>query len=50
MEIELNPERKLARENIETVIKNLNEQGFHVQIPPQIQNLTNFKEPTNYVN
>jgi uncharacterized protein YcgL (UPF0745 family) len=50
MEIELNPERKLARENVETVIKNLNEQGFHVQIPPQIQNLTNFKEPTNYVN
>lgn len=50
MEIELSLEKKLARENIETVIKNLKEQGFHVQMPPQIQNITNFKEPANYVN
>ena len=49
MEVELSLERKLARENVETVMRNLEEQGFHVQIPPQIQNLTNFKEPTNYV-
>ncbi|PHS27474.1 MAG: hypothetical protein COA83_00210 [Methylophaga sp.] len=50
MEIELILARKLARENIETVIKNLKEQGFHVQMPPQIQNITTFKEPANYVN
>lgn len=34
MEVKLSPERKLARENVETVIKNLANQGFHVQIPP----------------
>ncbi len=50
MEIELNTDRKLARENVETVMKNLMEQGFHVQIPPPVLNVTNFKEPPNYVN
>lgn len=49
MEVKLSPERKLARENVETVIKNLTEQGFHVQIPPPLLNVTNFKEPANYV-
>ncbi|MFW5425634.1 MAG: YcgL domain-containing protein [Methylophagaceae bacterium] len=49
MEVELSLERKLARENVETVMKNLKEQGFHVQIPPPMLNVTNFKEPANYV-
>ncbi len=50
MEIELSADRKLARENVETVMKNLMDQGFHVQIPPPVLNVTNFKEPPNYVN
>jgi uncharacterized protein YcgL (UPF0745 family) len=49
MELELSPERPLARENVESVIKNLETQGFHVQMPPATQNLTTFKEPANYV-
>ena len=49
MEVELSPGRKLARENVETVIKNLDEKGFHVQIPPAALNITNFKEPAKYV-
>lgn len=48
MEVKLSPERKLARENVETVIKNLTKQGFHVQ-PPSLLNVTNFKEPATYV-
>jgi hypothetical protein len=49
MELELSEDRPLARENVVTVMKNLETQGFHVQMPPQIQNLTNFKESANYV-
>ncbi len=49
MEIELNPERKLARENVNTVIKNLETKGFHLQIPPPIANVIDFKEPAKYV-
>lgn len=33
MEIELTPERKLARENSEKVIASLKNQGFFVQMP-----------------
>jgi len=50
MELELTPDIKLAREDVITVIKNLESQGFHVQIPPPITNLQSFKEPANYVN
>ena len=50
MEIELTPERKLARENVNTVIKNLETKGFHLQIPPSIANIIDFKEPAKYVN
>ena len=50
MELELTPDKKLAREDVITVIKNLESQGFHVQIPPAITNLQSFKEPANYVN
>lgn len=33
MELELTPETKLAREDAQTVIDNLNEHGFHIQLP-----------------
>ena len=49
MEIKLSPERQLAREDVNAVIKSLETQGFHVQIPPPILNITNFKEPAKYV-
>ena len=49
MEVELSPERKLAREDVNTVIKNLDSQGFHVQIPPPIANVVSFKEPAKYL-
>jgi hypothetical protein len=32
MELELTSRTKLARENIETVLKNLKEHGFHIQL------------------
>jgi uncharacterized protein YcgL (UPF0745 family) len=34
MELELTPERKLARENSEKVLVGLQEKGFFVQLPP----------------
>ena len=37
MELELSPDRKLARENLQTVIKNLIENGFHLQMPPVLK-------------
>lgn len=37
MELELSPERKLARENVETVLNNLAENGFHLQMPPDLK-------------
>ncbi|PCJ31026.1 MAG: hypothetical protein COA90_07530 [Gammaproteobacteria bacterium] len=48
MEVELSAERKLARENVNTVMKNLQSQGFHVQAPPPIASVINFKEPAKY--
>ena len=33
MEIEITAERKLAKENPETVLSNLQEHGFHLQLP-----------------
>ena len=35
MELELTPERKLAREDVEEVRRNLREQGYHLQMPPK---------------
>ena len=32
MELEIKPKTKLARENTETVISNLEEHGFHIQL------------------
>jgi uncharacterized protein YcgL (UPF0745 family) len=37
IELELCSERKLARENVETVMANLREKGFHLQMPPKLQ-------------
>ena len=48
MEIELSPERKLARENAATVINSLEKNGFHVQIPPPIASVIDFKEHSKY--
>lgn len=35
IEIELSPSRKLAREDVEVVMRNLVAQGYHLQFPPQ---------------
>lgn len=35
MELELTPERKLARADVTQVIKGLEEKGFYVQMPPE---------------
>jgi len=37
MELELSPGLKLARENVETVLNNLAENGFHLQMPPDLK-------------
>ncbi len=50
MELELSADRPLAREDVNTVMKNLESQGFHVQMPPLTNNLINFKEPAKYTN
>ncbi|WP_076586519.1 YcgL domain-containing protein [Solilutibacter tolerans] len=34
MELELTPDRKLARENAAEVMQNLGARGFHLQFPP----------------
>lgn len=42
MELELSAERPLAREDVTTVMKNLETQGFHVQMPPRPEKLGEF--------
>jgi uncharacterized protein len=34
MDLELTSDRKLAREDVMLVMKNLNEKGYHLQMPP----------------
>lgn len=34
MQLALSPDKKLARENTQTVLQNLFENGFHLQMPP----------------
>ncbi len=34
IEVELSPERKLAREDVVAVMANLADRGFHLQMPP----------------
>ncbi len=36
IDLELTPERKLAREDVNEVIKNLEEKGYHLQMPPDL--------------
>lgn len=45
MELELSPERPLAREDVTQVINNLENQGFHVQMPPRPEKLGEFNNP-----
>ncbi|GMR01311.1 MAG: hypothetical protein BMS9Abin19_0682 [Gammaproteobacteria bacterium] len=33
MELEISPDKKLAREDTETVLSNLKQHGFHLQLP-----------------
>jgi hypothetical protein len=42
MELELSADRPLAREDVNTVMKNLKTQGFHVQMPPRPEKLGEF--------
>ncbi|MDH5393017.1 MAG: YcgL domain-containing protein [Gammaproteobacteria bacterium] len=35
LELDITPQRKLAKENPETVINNLEEHGFHLQLPSE---------------
>ncbi len=35
MSLELSTERQLAREDVNEVMRNLSEQGYHLQMPPQ---------------
>jgi uncharacterized protein YcgL (UPF0745 family) len=35
MNLDLSPDRKLAYEDVNEVMKNLQTQGFHLQMPPQ---------------
>lgn len=37
MELELHPDRPLAREDVTQVITNLQKQGFHLQMPPKLE-------------
>lgn len=50
MKLMLDAKRTLAREDVNLVIKNLEDKGFHMQMPPPVHNLTSFKEPAKYVN
>ena len=34
IELELSPQRRLAREDVDLVMANLRSQGFHLQLPP----------------
>ena len=37
MPLSLNPQRKLAREDVISVMENLRNKGFHLQMPPKMQ-------------
>lgn len=34
IDLELTPDRKLAREDVNVVMENLEEKGYHLQMPP----------------
>jgi uncharacterized protein YcgL (UPF0745 family) len=37
LELELNPQRRLAREDVNRVMTNLRERGYHLQMPPDLR-------------
>ncbi|MCB1787143.1 MAG: YcgL domain-containing protein [Chromatiaceae bacterium] len=37
IELELSAKRRLAREDVDQVMHNLRDQGFHLQMPPRLQ-------------
>ena len=37
IELELNPSRELARENVTMVMSNLRTRGYHLQLPPNLK-------------
>ena len=37
MELDLHPERRLAREDVARVIESLRADGFHLQMPPEVK-------------
>jgi len=37
IELELSPQRALARADVTQVMHNLREEGFHLQMPPKLQ-------------
>ena len=39
MQLTLDPQRPLAREEVTQVIANLRERGFHLQVPPRLEPL-----------
>lgn len=43
MELELTPERKLAKEKSEKVLAALQEKGFFVQLPPTMMSATHLR-------
>ncbi|MCX4186244.1 YcgL domain-containing protein [Methylophaga sp. OBS4] len=45
MELDLSPDRSLAREDVNLVINNLKTRGFHVQMPPRPEKLGEFIDP-----
>jgi len=45
MELELSADKPLARENVQVVMNNLEQQGFHVQMPPRPEKLGEFINP-----
>ncbi len=39
LELEISPEKKLARENAQKVLENLQKNGFHIQMPTDIESI-----------
>jgi len=45
MALELNSEKKLAREDVNKVMDNIEQQGFHLQMPPSTKSLLSIHNP-----
>ena len=45
MALTLSPEKKLAREDVVKVMENIQQQGFHIQMPPSTQSLLAIHNP-----